>query len=88
MKKNYYSIAIERYFSTPVPFFLIATVPLMLYGYYENDLWFWVGMVLTLAVFAVNHFLMHSLTSAFGLYATKVGQDTGTGDFMEHIGEE
>lgn len=26
--------------------------------------------------------------SLFGLYATKVGQDTGTGDFMEHIGEE
>ncbi|MBO4673169.1 MAG: hypothetical protein J5616_02330 [Bacteroidaceae bacterium] len=71
MKKNYYRIAIERYFSTPVPYFLIGTVPLMLYGYYESDLWFWVGMVLTLAVFAVNHFLMHSLTRAFGLYATK-----------------
>ncbi len=71
MKKNYYRIAIERYFSTPVPYFLIGTVPLMLYGYYESDLWFWVGMVLTLAVFAVNHFLMHSLTSTFGLYATK-----------------
>lgn len=71
MKKNYYRIAIERYFSTPVPYFLIGTVPLMLYGYYESDLWFWVGMVLTLAVFAVNHFLMHSLTSTFCLYATK-----------------
>ena len=71
MKKNYYRIAIERYFSTPVPYFLIGTVPLMLYGYYESDLWFWVGVVLTLAVFAVNHFLMHSLTSTFGLYATK-----------------
>ena len=30
MKKNYYKIAIERYFSTPVPYFLIGTVPLML----------------------------------------------------------
>ena len=71
MKKNYYSIAIERYFSTPVPYFLIGTVPLMLYGYYESDVWFWVGMVLTVAVFALNHFMMHSLTSTFGLYATK-----------------
>ena len=71
MKKNYYRIAIERYFSTPVPYFLIGTVPLMLYGYYESDLWFWVGMVLTIAVFAVNHLMMHSLTSTFGLYATK-----------------
>jgi hypothetical protein len=71
MKKNYYRIAIERYFSTPVPYFLIGTVPLMLYGYYESDVWFWVGMVLTIAVFAVNHFMMHSLTSTFGLYATK-----------------
>ena len=71
MKKNYYRIAIERYFSTPVPYFLIGTVPLMLYGYFENDVWFWVGMVLTVAVFAVNHFMMHSLTSTFGLYATK-----------------
>ena len=32
MKKNYYKIAIERYFSTPVPYFLIGTVPLMLYS--------------------------------------------------------
>lgn len=71
MKRSYYSIAIERYFSTPVPYFLLGTVPLMLYGYYESDLWFWVGLLLTLAVFAVNHFLMHSLTSTFGLYATK-----------------
>lgn len=71
MKRSYYSIAIERYFSTPVPYFLLGTVPLMLYGYYEDDLWFWAGLVLTVAVFAVNHYLMHSLTSAFGLYATK-----------------
>ena len=71
MKKSYYRIAIERYFSTPVPYFLIGTLPLMLYGYYESDLWFWVGMVLTIAVFAVNHFMMHSLTRTFGLYATK-----------------
>ena len=71
MKKNYYSIAIERYFSTPVPYFLIGTVPLLVYGYFESDLWFWVGMVLTIAVFAVNHLMMNSLTSTFGLYATK-----------------
>ena len=71
MKRNYYSIAIERYFSTPVPYFLIGTVPLMLYGYYESDVWFWLGMALTVAVFALNHFMMHSLTSTFGLYATK-----------------
>ena len=71
MKRSYYSIAIERYFSTPVPYFLVGTVPLMLYGYYESDLCFWVGMVTTVAVFVVNHFLMHSLTSTFGLYATK-----------------
>ena len=70
MKKNYYLIAIQRYFCTPVPYFLIGTVPLMLYGYYESDVWFWVGMVLTMAVLAVNHFLMHSLICAFGHYAT------------------
>ncbi len=71
MKRSYYSIAIERYFSTPVPYLLVGTVPLMLYGYYESDLWFWVGLVLTVAVFAVNHFLMHSLTTTFGPYATR-----------------
>lgn len=71
MKRSYYIIAMERYFSTPVPYFLLATVPLMLYGYYENDFWFWVGVVLTVAVFALNHFLMHSLTNTFGLYATR-----------------
>ena len=71
MKKNYYRIAIERYFSTPVPYCLFATVPMLLYGYYESDLWFWVGLALTVAVFAVNHLMMHSLTSTFGLYATK-----------------
>ncbi len=71
MKRSYYSIAIERYFSTPIPYFLIGTVPLMLYGYYESDVWFWVGIVLTVAVFAVNHLVVHSLTSTFGLYATK-----------------
>ena len=71
MKRCYYIIALERYFSTPVPYFLLATVPLMLYGYYESDLWFWVGLVLTVAVFAVNHFLMRSLTRTFGLYATR-----------------
>lgn len=71
MKRNYYVIAVERYFSTPVPYFLLGTLPLMLYGYYANDLWFWVGLILTVAVFVVNHFLMHSLTNTFGLYATK-----------------
>lgn len=71
MKKNYYRIAIERYFSTPVPYCQFATVPMLLYGYYESDLWFWVGLVLTVAVFAVNHLMMHSLTSTFGMYATK-----------------
>lgn len=71
MKRNYYSIAIERYFSTPVPYFLLGTLPSMLYGYYENDICFWIGLVLTVVVFGVNHFLMHSLISTFGLYATK-----------------
>ncbi|MBQ6965221.1 MAG: hypothetical protein IJP82_05970 [Bacteroidaceae bacterium] len=71
MKKSYYRIAIERYFSTPVPYCLIGTVPLMLYGYYENDLCFWIGLALTVVLFGVNHLLMHSLTTTFGLYATK-----------------
>lgn len=71
MKRSYYSIAIERYFSTPVPYFLVLTVPLMLYGYYKNDLWFWVGMGLTVTVFLINHIMMRALTNTFGLYATK-----------------
>ena len=75
MKRSYYSIALERYFSTPVPYFLLGTLPLLLYGYYENDLLFWVGLVLTVAVFVVNHFLMRSLTNTFGLYATKKQMD-------------
>lgn len=71
MKRSYYSIAIERYFSTPVPYFLLLTVPLLLYGYFESDVCFWVGLALTVLVFAVNHFLMYSLTTTFGMYATK-----------------
>ena len=71
MKKSYYRIAIERYFSTPVPFCLLVSVPLMLYGYYESDLCFWIGLVATMVVFIVNHALMNSLTQTFGLYATK-----------------
>lgn len=71
MKKSYYRIAVERYFSTGIPYYLLGTVPLMMYGYYESDLWFWVGMVLTVAVFVVNHLMVNSLTSTFGLYATK-----------------
>lgn len=91
MKRSYYSIALERYFSTPVPYFLLATVPLMVYGYFESDLWFWVGMVLTVMVFAVNHFMMHTLTNTFGLYATRKQVDYVTqflgrknGVFSEH----
>ena len=75
MKRNYYYIAIERYFSTPVPFFLLGTVPTMWYGYYENDILFWIGLVLTVVVVVINHFLMHSLTSTFGMYATKKQMD-------------
>lgn len=71
MKRSYYSIAIERYFSTPVPYFMLGTVPLMLYGYYQSDLCFWMGLALTVVVVAINHFLMYSLTSTFGLYATR-----------------
>ena len=71
MKKSYYRIAIERYFTTPVPLFLFASVPLMLYGYYENDVCFWVGLVVTVLVFVVNHVLMNSLTKTFGPYATR-----------------
>ncbi|MBQ6750748.1 MAG: hypothetical protein IJR02_15340 [Bacteroidaceae bacterium] len=71
MKRNYYRIAFERYFSTPVPYFLLGAVPLMVYGYYENDFCFWTGMVLTVGLLVLNHFLMYSLTNTFGLYATK-----------------
>lgn len=71
MKRSYYSIALERYFSTPVPYFLLGSLPLMLYGYYENDLCFWIGLVVTAALFVANHILMRSLTNTFGLYATK-----------------
>lgn len=71
MKKNYYRIAIERYFSTPIPYGLLLSVPAMLYGYYESDFWFWLGLVLTVAVFVANHLMMYSLTSTFGMYATK-----------------
>ena len=75
MKRSYYSIALERYFSTPIPYFLLGTVPMMFYGYYENDFFFWTGLVLTVAVFAINHFLMHSLTRTFGIYVTKKQMD-------------
>lgn len=68
--RNYYLIAIERYFSTPVPYFLLGSVPLMLFGYFKNDLCFWLGLVATIVIFAVNHFLMSSLTKTFGYYAT------------------
>ena len=70
-KKNYYKIAVERYFSTHVPYFFIGTLPLMLYGYFENDICFWVGLVLTLVVFVVNHIVVKSLTNTFGLYVTR-----------------
>lgn len=71
MKKSYYRIAIERYFCTPLPYILLASVPLMLYGYYENDVCFWVGLVATVLVIVANHALMNSLTRTFGIYATK-----------------
>lgn len=67
---NYYIIAIERYFCTPVPYFLLGTLPLMFYGYWQNDLCFWIGLVLTVLVFVINHLMMNSITRTFGQYAT------------------
>lgn len=71
MKKNYYLIALGRYFSTPVPFGLLISVPVMMYGYYADDLFFWVGLVATVALVGLNHLLMHSLTTTYGYYATR-----------------
>lgn len=70
MLKNYYLISIQRYFSTPVPFFLLGSVPLMVYGYFENDTCFWIGLGITVLIFVINHLLMISLTRTFGQYAT------------------
>ncbi len=69
-EKNYYAIAIARYFSTPVPYFLLGSVPLMLYGYWHSELCFWIGLVITVLIFAINHMMMSSLTKTFGMYAT------------------
>src|SRR5574344_97677 len=71
MKKNYYRIAIERYFSISVPYFLILSVPVMMYGYFENDYFFWIGLGATVVLLVLNHLIIHSITSVFGIYVTK-----------------
>lgn len=86
MKKNYYRIAIGRYFTTPVPFFLLASIPLMLYGHRENEVCFWVGLVATVLIFVINHLMMASLTRTFGLYATKQQVNYVTNFLRKDIG--
>lgn len=68
--RNYYLLAIQRYFSTPVPYFMIISVPLMFYGYWNDDLCFWLGMGITVLAIAINHLMMSTLTRTFGMYAT------------------
>lgn len=70
MKKNYYRIAIERYFSVPIVYGLLLTVPVMVYGYYESDPWFWLGMATTVALLVLHHVMIRTLTRTFGIYAT------------------
>lgn len=70
MTNNYYVNAIKRYFSTLPPYFMLLSVPLMFYGYWEDDLCFWIGLVVTVGALVVNHVYMKLMNLTFGPYAT------------------
>lgn len=71
MSKNYYYIAIERYFGTKAPFFLLLSLPLFFYGYFESDLCFWIGLVASVLILIVAHLMASSCVRMFGEYATR-----------------
>lgn len=71
MSKNYYVIAIQRYFSITPSFLLLASILLLVYGYYEDDVCFWIGLVATVAILAISHIAVSLYVRMFGDFATK-----------------